>query len=681
MPTTPAGAGAVRLASTDALSSDSLLGDVLTGALGDEAYPIERRPRRIVPLRWDELQGCFVEVERVALGEDNVVLAMADTRVRLGRLLEQCARPGWELLDGVAGVPDGWLLGRQVQMVRAPEGQIHVELLPLVPRAKTSLTLRGGFVLPGRLRKWSSLAPPEVVALAAGASTVTVKVFEGSRLASEDELVTETSGGELGIVTLEEHELADGEYTVAMYVDAEKRPVSTATLRLRSAESPLFKVDEVDMQLVYSLGDGATWPLSAGPANWPKFVNGARVEGIEPGDATGREVPEFRPRSRRAAPPARRPVRLGTTLASDSCMTTGRHRFQLPPAEGGKVASRSIDGECDTCGLVKRFAATAAAAKKRGKPAMSVVTSDLVIPPVVAHEETDQQIAFDALSHIGYGNYGVFERVASQIEGSGLFADTFLRRQEVTGHIDVRRDEYLQATEWAVNAATLVPVPGDRWVLIGARSQRLVRSIERLLTGIGTVAQSTDAGILRVVIAAQPESMRAVKAGLTELGIELQETSPTAAIAAALPSLGEIEGGLTRVAVPAFRSLEIWDSASATWAPATSMATTGAFRMRDFRSVYGVRSRSDLEGGTIAIASAQLVKHIANRWAGDPLIGYHSKSGSVVVPLGADLPGLYGRALSLCSGRAPRELPDMHMLQYPEVPKSVAELVTDRLMN
>ncbi|MGB3762194.1 MAG: hypothetical protein WA966_03155, partial [Ornithinimicrobium sp.] len=280
VPTTPASAGTVRLASTGALSAESLLGDVLEGTLGEEQRPIERRPRRIVPLRWDELQGCFVETERVALGEDNVVLAMADTRARLERHLTQCARPGWEVLEDVAGVPHGWILVRQVQVVGAPDGQPHVELLPLVPRARTSLTLRGGFVLPGRLRKWSSLAPPEVVALASGASRVTVKVFEGSRLAPEDELVSESSEGELTIVSVESHDLDDGEYTVAMYVDSEKRPSSTATMRLRSADSPLFNVDEVDLQLVYAPDSSRKWPLSAGPADWPSFVNGARV--VEP---------------------------------------------------------------------------------------------------------------------------------------------------------------------------------------------------------------------------------------------------------------------------------------------------------------------------------------------------------------------------------------------------------------
>lgn len=681
VPTTSASPGTVRLASTDALSAESLLGDVLEGTLGEEQRPIERRPRRIVPLRWDELQGCFVETERVALGEDNVVLAMADTRARLERHLTQCARPGWEVLEGVAGVPNGWILVRQVQVVGAPDGQPHVELLPLVPRARTSLTLRGGFVLPGRLRKWSSLAPPEVVALASGASRVTVKVFEGSRLAPEDELVSESSESELTIVSVESHDLDDGEYTVAMYVDSEKRPSSTATLRLRSADSPLFNVDEVDLQLVYAPDSAPTWPLSAGPADWPSFVNGARVVAPKGGAEAQTEILEFRPRKKRASSAARRQVRIGTALPADSCMSTGRHRFQLPTADGGKAVSRTIDGECSTCGLVKRFAATPRAAKKKASTAATGAVHVVDMPPVAPHEETDQQIAFDALSHVGHGSYSVFERIASQIEGSGLFADTFLRRQEVTGHIDVRRDDYMQAVEWAVNAATLVPVPGDKWVLIGARSKRLVRSLQKLLASVGTVAQSTDAGILRVVIEAQPRAVLALKSDLAAIAVELLDASPATQVASALPSLGTVEAGLRRIAVPAFRALEIWDTESASWTPATSLSTTGAFRLRDFRSLYGVRSRADLESGTIAIAGAQLVKHIASRWADDPLVGYHSRSGSVVVPLGADLPGLYGRALSLCSGRAPREIPDSRMVQYPEVPRNVADLIVDRLMN
>lgn len=679
VPTRAGPTGTVRLSSTDALSAESLLGNVIEGSLGDEGAPIERRPRRVVPLRWDELQGCFVEVERVALGEDNLVLALDDARHRVEKHLEACARPGWELLESVGGLPDGWLLFRQVQLVSAPGGATHVELIPLVPRTRTSLTLRGGFALPGRLRKWSSLAPPEVVALAAGAKSVTVSVFDGSRLAVEDERIRVEMVGELGIVTLEEHGLDDGEYMVAMYVDGDRKPTSTATLRLRSANTPLFKVDEVDLQLVYSRQSGPTWPLTAGPAMWTDYVNGARVAGSSAGPPASVDIREFRPRQKRVATTARRQVRLGSALPPDSCMATGKHRFQLPTAYGGRPPSRSIEGECSTCGLVRRFAATPWAAKKRATDGTGA-PRPVIIPAVIEHGEMDQHIAFDALSHVGHGSYGVFERIASQIEGSGLFADTFLRRQEVIGHIDVRRDEYLQAVEWAVNAATLVPVPDGTWVLIGARSPRMVGQLRELLAPGGRVRDTTDAGILRLVVESTASHMADLREELAGVGVVLLDRSPALAIATGLPPLGQIEAALKRVPVPAFQALEVWDTASAAWIPATSLASTGAFRMRDFRSTYVVRSRSDLESGSVAIGSAQLVKHIANRWAKDPLVGYHTKSGSVVVPLGADLPGLYGRALSLCSGKAPRELPEGRMVQYPEVPREVADIVVDRLM-
>jgi hypothetical protein len=679
VPAVPGSLGTVRLADVQALDAESLLGDQLTAHLGNETQVcVERRPRRVVPLRWDELQGSFVEVERVAIGEDNLVLARDDATARVETLLTSSARPGWEPVEGVSGLPEGWSLFRQVQIVSAPEGTIHVELTPLVPRARTSLTLRGGFAMPGRLRKWSSFAPPEVVALAAGARTVNIRVFRGSRLADEDEQVKVACEGELAIVPLHEHGLDDGEYTVGMYVDEARKPASTATLRLRSANTPLFNVAEVDLQLVYAPDHGARWPLSAGPATTESYINGARVVGGPPSVATEIEITEYRPRAKRVEVARVAPVRLGRSVAPDSCMTTGKHRFQLPPAEAGRPRSRTIEGECTTCGLVKRFAATAWAAKKKER-ALASNSPAVVIPPVVEHDDSDQHIAFDALSHVGHGSYSVFERIAGQIEGSGLFADTFIRRQEVTGHLDVRRDERLQVAEWAVNAPTLVPVSEDTWVLIGARSQNLVTRLREMLGAEGRLRGSMDAGILRLVVEATSSRMEALRSELSRLGITLLDKSPAMEMAAMLPPLSAVEEGLKRIPIPAFKSLEVWDTSSATWLPATSIEATGAFRLRDFGSIYLVRSRYDLASGSGALATAQLAKHIANSWARDPLIGYHSRTGSVVVPLGADLPALYGRVLSVCSGKAPRELPDGRMVQYPDVPRQVANAVLDRL--
>jgi hypothetical protein len=127
------------------------------------------------------------------------------------------------------------------------------------------------------------------------------------------------------------------------------------------------------------------------------------------------------------------------------------------------------------------------------------------------------------------------------------------------------------------------------------------------------------------------------------------------------------------------RSAELWDTTSASWRSTETLQQVGAYRLRDFSSTYVVRSEEDVEAGTVGLGNAQIVKHIANLWAGDPLVGYHARSGSVVTPLGADLPALYGRALSLCSGRAPREIIEHRILQYRSVPREVAGVVFDRV--
>lgn len=681
VPTVVGPGGTTRLAGAESINAGSLVGEVLRGELdeGDRRL-FGRRPRRVVPLRWDDLQGAFVEVERMSLADDSLVLARGDARARVESHLGAHARPGWRELPGLAGVPDGWIVYEHVQIVSAPvTTPIHVDLLPMIPRARTSLTLRGGFVLPGLLRKWSSLEPPEIVALAADASSVSVHIYAGTRV-DDDKLAIQLGVDDnLAIVPLAGHKLDDGEYVAAMFVDGAPRPASTALLRLRSADSPQYSVDEVDIRLVYSPGSALTWPLSSGRADWPTYVNGARLVGALASDSiTPIEMPEFmrRERSRKGEHASR--LSVGRPTAENSCLATGMHRFQLPPASPDQPRARTVEGECTTCALVKRFAATPWAARKReGFPTKH--DRMVSIQPIVESGEPDFQVAFDALNHVGHGTYATFERTAAQIEGSGLFADSFLRRLEVVGHIDVARDDWLQVTEWAVNSATLVPVESGRWMLVGSRSRRLLDQLRRVLDGTADIIESIDAELARVEVSGDVEALEARADGLTKIGVALLKESPALIIARSLPRLSDLVVGLKRIVVPDYNTVERWNTVSASWESTDALITVGAYRLKNFRSLYVVRSSEDVEAGTVRVGNAQVVKHVANMWAADPLIGYHSASGSVVVPLGADLPGLYGRALSLCSGRAPREIVDHRMIQYPSVPRVVADTLFSRL--
>lgn len=674
IPTVAGPGGATRLSGAEGVSAASLVGEQLTGEFGDdESRPFGRRPKRVAPLRWDDLQGAFVEIERISLGEDSIVLVRSDARQRVESHLEAHARPGWHELVDLPGPPEGWVVYQHVQIVSAPTGQLHFDLLPLAPRARTSLTLRGGFVLPGLLRKWSVMEPPEAVALAAGASSVCVRVYRGTRIDPAELIAESLQPGELAVLPLMDQGLTDGEYVVAMFVDDTNKPSSTALLRLRSARTPQFRVEDVDIRLVYSPDSSPRWPLTAGPAEWPNHVNGARTVGLEPRRDGGTvPMPEFVPRERSASTASVAKTRVGVPMASDSCLITGMHRFLLPPVLPGQAPTRSIEGECMTCGLVRRFAGTPWAAKKKDGAAKTVVVPE--IPPVVEPDEPNFEVAFDALNHIGTGSFGAFERIAAQVEGSGLFADSFLRRLEVVGHVDVARDDNLQVTEWAVNASTLVPTGDGLWVLIGSRSSALVEQLKELLGTGAVVRTSVDAELARVEV----DGMLPVGL-LADTGIAVLETSPVEDIVEALPPLSEVATSLKRVIVPSHRSAEFWDTTSASWHPATSLVRVGSYRLKDFGSTYAIRTADDIASGTIGLGNAQIVKHIANSWAGDPLVGYNSRSGSVVTPLGADLPALYGRALALCSGRAPREIVNHRMLQYPSVPRTVADIIYDRV--
>lgn len=356
----PHTAGTLCLDDPDAIDVESLLSDELR--ITGEAPGLHwRRPRRVVPLRFDELQRAFVEVETAHLGETTLVLAADVTRSKVSELLGAVARRGWsQLPPGTRGMPSGWSAYRDVQILARAEGPVPLDLYPLLPRASVSLVLSGGLALPGLLRKWSSLAPPSVHAVSPAADSLTVEVSRGTR--AGECLVSESVAASVAIVELADHDLADGDYLVAVKVSGAASPSATALLRLRSGNSPRLRRPE--LRLSYQPGSGGLWPIAAIVGGNVEHVDGARVEiprGTRPGSLG--PMTAAAPRSSGRTPgPQRLALKVGLALGHDSCMRTGMHRMVIPPALGGVPATRSVDGRCATCGLIKRYPTNPAAA-------------------------------------------------------------------------------------------------------------------------------------------------------------------------------------------------------------------------------------------------------------------------------------------------------------------------------
>ncbi|HEX8001335.1 MAG TPA: hypothetical protein VF519_01420 [Mycobacteriales bacterium] len=673
----PSGTGSLRLEDATLIDPASLVADEVSLTVDGRALVMSRLPRRLVPLRRDDLQNCYVEVERVQLGEDTILLAANGLRPRIEAVLDVVARPGWQVAGPeTEGVPEGWVLFKGVQVFDRFIGSVHVDLQPLLPRSAATLALAGGFSLPGRLRKWSSLDPPEVQVVTPSATCVKVRVDKGTGLG--DEVLTRTVGASVAVLPLADAGLTDGEYVVTLWVDDARKPTATSLLRLRSGDTPVREVTGRNSGLVYRPSYGGSWPLTACERDESGSVDGARVSVGTAADMALIPMPAAaqRTRAERRSGPTRL-VRVGRGLGEDSCMRTGTHRFVLPPALPGRPVSTSIEGECTTCGLVKRFPSTAHGARRRAPADVPVRRVDVgALPPVVMSDSRDHAVAFDALCHLGGGTASDFSRIAGQVEGTALFTDTFVRSLESLGHIDVRRDPGASSfAEFEMTPPTLIEVEPDVWWLVGRTQRSLVQRITSIVEAAGgSAASSLDHGVPRRTFRCTRRELelalredRALAAADVELG-----DSIAGRLAAALPPLSSVAAALRRSPVPTHDTLAMWDTHSARWETVSSVARPGAYRLGGFAPRYGIRSPADVDGGAIAFCSPYLAKHVANLWARDPLAGYHTASRSVVVPRGCDLPTLYARALVLCSGWLPVNADRVHMLQYRDVLPEVA---------
>ncbi|RYG13416.1 MAG: hypothetical protein EON92_05540 [Burkholderiales bacterium] len=217
----------------------SLIGTMLELRHDPDQQVVRRRPRRVVPFRKDDLLGQAVEVDRVQLAED-VTLLVKDEEKLLNAVLDLVDHYGrrGELHRGtpshLEGLPDGWVLIEEVQLFAVPQDVKRLDLNVLVPLTTAQLSFAGGLKLPGRIRKWSSLQPPEIRAAVADAEKMAITL---RRLAEETTEVgrwAATSGAI--VVPAAPGSLEDGDYEVELEVNGD--PVSVSTLRLRSSDTP-----------------------------------------------------------------------------------------------------------------------------------------------------------------------------------------------------------------------------------------------------------------------------------------------------------------------------------------------------------------------------------------------------------------------------------------------------------
>lgn len=654
---TPGPAGLWRTGYTEEVDFGSILEGLVrlrhAGGEGETEY--KRHPRQVVPLIYDELQSAYVQAERMQLGVDSLILvrALGVSKAASGavdevsKVLELCARPGFSTTDSIDGLPKGWVLFSGVQLFAAPAAG-STRFNELVPLARNQLTVAGGLQIPSRIRKWSSVRPPEVRATVQGENQLRVTLTEAE---NETELrAWESATGSL-VAPLSELDLKDGDYQISLFVGAKKAPVQQISIRLRSGDV----IDDFMWNRAPRLNYILDTPLGAVTASEGEaeeiVVDGLNCDGTA--DIAATEVATnsvFWSKPRESRPAIR--VSIGTPDPK-SCVATGAHRIQLPPAYGGN-APKVIEGECTSCGLVKRYPGWLPRYRRSAIPRHGE-TSDHQISvnelPAVAEARVDWDAALDTLVHLGGGSFSSLENVARQLNGSALFVDTFTRALEALGHIAVERDQRLRPMRWELAPSCLAQIASGQYRLTGRWSRESIAAIE-LQYGTDVLSRSEPtAGPHERLLAPLGTSEMPNIADLED-GTVVEEAGP--ALLATLPRLSDVASALERVSMPGFESAERFDLGSATWVPTGDLGSPGAYRIkRGFENLYIYRDEDDVKNGVGAITGVHLAKHLAANATGRTFAFYLENFEAILTPRGCELPGLYERAAVAFSGHIP----------------------------
>ena len=680
----PAAGGRVRPIPGSRFDTESLVGAVLELEDPKTGETVTRRPRRVVPLRRDEMVGALVETARLQLADDVSLLVKDDDKLLKGvmRIVDQCGKRGATFrsvasddAEALPGLPAGWVLIDQVQLYAIPKDVKHVDLHALVPLTTAQLNFAGGLKMPGRIRKYSSLQPPEIRAAVAEAEKMTVTI---TSLGDEsEELHRWTESANAMVIPLNGLDLADGDYEVTLQVD--DAILSRPTLRLRSADTPDAVTWETCTPLNYELDGGARAAISASASvgRSELFVDGVNTVGR---------------RDRAAAPP--RPIADGIgwdakkvssnviqpvvvlgTADPKSCMVTGRHYIQLPTWHGGRATSKTIQGVCRDCGIVKT-SPTRPRWKKLDGPAEAPVELHLAEYAGSRELQAPWDVCLDAVVHVGGGPISALDRIASHADGTSLFADEFVRTLEIAGHIDVRRDDAMVPQEWEANPAYLAETMTNGFVLAGVwsgRGRALLRSEIEANGGHLVREEGVDGGLSSWF--ARGLAAHDLEQAMDAAGLEpaVVRDAPRKMLAA-LPTLGELEAAMPLAPIPAYSKATLFSLRDASWQTVAGVGIPGAYRIeQSFRRLsIWVDAKGAVERQA-RVGSVQLVKHLAARAAGRPLVGYVPASSALVVPIGADLPALYGRVAALCSGRRPQVSTRTRSIAYLGVPRDVAD--------
>lgn len=691
------------------IGSVDLLEGLLTLEIGQN-FNIERFPKRLVVFRHDELSRRYYEVERIELGIKTLLVIQenSDLVAKVSEVLTQCARRGWEKFgsNDLSGIPSGWVVFKNVEIFIPPENSLipaDGSLEALKPIFAGSLNFSGGFQLPGRPPKWHSNVDFEIRGSVIGAEIITIQICVEDE--SETVVMEREFNEGVAVWNIDASSLTIGNYVVKLFMNSENKPVTEKILRMRSSES----IDEASWKsserLVHDftntvLGTVQTIQLQDSTFS---FVDGPITKKAESAKIYDNESP---PNDKVwwIDQPSDNITRLEfaqinlQSVTSASCFGTARHNFVIPatiPSKSrlgfAKSDSGYIQGTCKFCGLNKKFAANPWVAernkqKKEKEVKKAAISSNeiklqksknllLGMPPVGIKKNRHCDV-LDGLMHVGGGSGLALELLASAIDSGALFKHQFAQELDQLALIDCRLDDFFQIRSWEVTPTSFVSC-GSYVVITGFISKSLLRSIQNSLSeGKVVIFDDVHTFSLPQIVGAKEFEIDSIS---NRMNIPYLR-NPVHEMLSILPPISELAECLPKKAVPGYESLSQFEPASNSWVETSKIDQVGGYRIRgEYRNSYVVRTSNDLKSNSVSFVSAEIAKHFQSAISGKELFAYDYANNKLIVPLGATLPGLYGRAAVLASGKLPERDSTGKLLIYEKIDSKTSRLFASKL--
>lgn len=647
-------------------------------------------PRRIVVLKFDEDEQLYVEVFRAELNETHLILVHETILDETVLFLSSVARHGFAVHTSsyLRGVPNGWLAITNCSIIDVLDPGHH-DLLPLTPLARAHVTLVGGYSLPGR-SVWHVSIPPEMRIAAPYEDSIDLLIVPvqtvGEDTAPSQLVLLPATEESLSLTTLN---LPEGDYrAILRRTSPTKAPrrIASASFRLRSSAYPrvppptskvlhhdLIHNDHAAVSAHESLYDdhhavrGALVPtMSSTP---PSSLSSSMIA-IDMWSDPSDDLQD---------PPA---ITEATTTVS-ACLVTGAHYWLLEAQTGGK---KYIHGKCKHCGL-ERWHLGHARLKKElsstrhhnhddGNAELTTISQSL--------RDSRRTITFDdlldALTFARQGSWSEYHRLAGQVNDAVWFPTESARLFSSLGHIDLALDtSTLRPKNWAIAPSTLVTHAKRRAAfLCGARWPGLLDRLRDDVAAIGGSIQSigSEGG---------PSTILVGNLDLTDLQLVAESTSDAIGqelhvshraadrLAQQLPSLARLAQALPITSALEAR-VEIFDLTSGRWQSVDKPDYPGAYRFSTRPWTFAWRPPY---GSGFRVGDSRVVKHLAAAAVGRTLLVYNPTDQQLLTPLGGALPGLYERAVVLCSGLSPRH--SATSLCYESVTEDVADVIMAKL--